>query len=150
MSEPHADDQQALLVGIARVQTSVGEFREDLAELRSYGQRSRVLIAMVGVLSAIVCALAIVTAFVADSAHDASDAAHRNRQTAISACQAANDSREQNRQLWMYVVTLVTAANPSPTSAQVKAIDGFKDKINATFAQRDCNAANPYTTPPSH
>lgn len=148
MSEPHGED--ALREGISRVEASIAEFRADVDELTTYGHRNRTLIAMVAALSAVVCALAIITAFVASDAHNASNAAHRNRQTAISACQAANDSRAQNRQLWLYVVQLVTAANAHPTPAQANAIKLFKDKIDATFAQRDCDAANPYTTPPSH
>lgn len=145
MTKPDEDPIEAA----DRLSASMKSLGNELAELRSYGHRSRTLIGLVAILSGVILAVAVVAIVAAVNASSANDAAHRNQQTAVSACQAANDSREQNRQLWMHVVDLVTTAQTHPTPAQAQAITAFKTKINTTFAQRDCAAANPYTNPPT-
>lgn len=73
----------------------------------------------------------------------ASEAATQNRQSALISCQSTNTAREQNAQLWAYILTLF-APRPGETAREreqgEKVLAALRSKVDITFAPRDCAA----------
>ena len=71
----------------------------------------------------------------------ANTTATQNRNAALISCQATNVAREQNAQLWAYILTLVSP-RPGETAAQKaqgeKVLTALRAKVTVTFAARDC------------
>lgn len=137
----------------------VRELTGAVSQLELGRRRNLFLIRVLGLSLGIDIVLSGLLGFVAFNAHDASvrashatSIASTNRQTLIASCRAGNDAREQNRQLWLFILDLAREANPHPTPAERKWRDSFQDRITATFALRDCDRLGPNgvpTLPPS-
>lgn len=89
-----------------------------------------------------------------DAANHASEAALRvsveNRSNAVTACQNANDQREANRTLWVFVLTVSAANRTEPQTEQQKLIsEKFRVWVTQLFAPRDCSdLSKKYKIPP--
>lgn len=64
--------------------------------------------------------------------------AQSNRDAVVANCETANDSRQNNKQLWDFVFALPALEPPTPEESARAA--QVKDFIAKTFAQRDCQA----------
>ena len=92
-------------------------------------------------LKFIVIGLAFLTVFVAVIAIQARQAATKaeNAQTAVIArCEATNEARIKNRDIWNYVLEL--SNRPNLTPQQLADRDKFVAKLDDTFKPTDCKA----------
>lgn len=133
MTEPAKDP-------VATAQDLTGTLKNVLAEmvhLRKYGRTNRKFVIVDVVLTVLLAGVGGL------SVHAASQA-DQNRTAQIVTCQASNQARAQNEQLWTYLINLSTSQPPRPgeTSAQKAAsktlISLLRAKVSATFAARDC------------
>jgi hypothetical protein len=71
----------------------------------------------------------------------ASDVAGQNRNAALISCQATNVAREQNEELWAYVLRLFVP-RPGETAKEKargeKVLAALRAEVDATFAPRNC------------
>lgn len=137
-----------------RLTKTTNEWREESQELRKvlneqgrYGRKNRKWIYWLGfsifidvVLSISVAALAVGVA----SNHTQSET---NRNTQIATCNATNQSRMDNKQLWTFFIQILVP-DPNKASPDVKAaLVKLHQKIDATYALRDCTKLGPSGTP---
>lgn len=80
----------------------------------------------------------------ADSAYAVAEA---NREAARLTCQANNQTRATQIQLWTVVLQLSAQANPNPTREQALRIAQFRTYIQKVFAPRDCSQPITPTAP---
>lgn len=80
----------------------------------------------------------------ADSAYAVAEA---NKEAARLTCEANNQSRATQVQLWTYVLDLSAQANPVPTREQALRIAQFRTYIQRVFAPRDCSKPITPTSP---
>lgn len=78
--------------------------------------------------------LAIVSYKTSELAH----LAQSNRQAVLANCEVSNESRQNNRVLWDYALSLPPQQPLTPEQQKVRA--DFKTFVNKTFAERDCQA----------
>jgi hypothetical protein len=83
----------------------------------------------------------------ADRADSAYAVAEANRQAARLTCEANNQSRATQIELWTYVLELSAQSNPAPTREQAKRIAQFRTYIQHVFAPRDCSKPVTPTAP---
>jgi hypothetical protein len=128
-----------------RLEASMNDLAGEVRELRTYGQHNRVMIW--SLVAAILIALVSAGFAVAASlqAKDATSQANRNAENAKITCEAGNESRRLQTQLWTYVLDQ-TATNPELTAQQKKQIAAFRGYIATVYAPRDCD--NSPTIPP--
>lgn len=72
----------------------------------------------------------------ADSAYAIAES---NKQAAALTCEANNQGRATQVQLWTYVLDLSVQSSPPPTRAQALAIAQFRTYIQKVFMPRDCS-----------
>lgn len=80
----------------------------------------------------------------ADSAYAVAEA---NKEAARLTCEANNQGRATQVQLWTYVLDLSAQANPVPTREQALRIAQFRTYIQRVFAPRDCSKPITPTSP---
>ena len=104
MSEPSPDreaiDAAAGLTGA--LESLTGE----LKRLRAYGRTNRHLIVITFVSIALDLMLTFLLVFTYGTARSAGEAAAAQHETLVSACQAGNQTRAEQIQLWQYVLHL--------------------------------------------
>lgn len=83
-------------------------------------------------------ALSVVLGYVSWKTNQIARVAQSNRAAVIANCEVANQSRDDQRQLWSYVISL-TPERPR-TDEQQERTDDFEAYVNKTFAHRDCMA----------
>lgn len=77
-------------------------------------------------------------------AQENANANRRNQKQLVNACQAGNEARRTEQQLWTYVLDL-SSRNPQPSrtpaeqQAQQQQIAQFRQYLATVFAQRNCN-----------
>ena len=64
--------------------------------------------------------------------------AQSNKQAVIANCEVANESRKNNHDLWDFAFSL-SPDQPQTPEQQQRAAE-FREFVNKTFAQRDCQA----------
>lgn len=139
-----------LAVAAERLEKRMSELSADIHTLRTYGQENRRLIKAV-IAGAVVLAVVVVvltglwrrTAHVADEANRATSTAAQAIRSQQITCQASNDARALNRNLWGYVLSEAVKSNPGGA----KQIEQFRAYIAKTFADRDCTAVVPTPAP---
>lgn len=99
-----------------------------------------VALALIG----LVAARANTAAERADSAYAVAEA---NKVAARLTCEANNQSRQTQIDLWTYVLELSAQANPAPTREEALRIAHFRTYIQRVFAPRDCSKPVTPTTP---
>lgn len=83
----------------------------------------------------------------ANRADSAYAIAESNKQAARLTCEANNQARTTQIQLWTYLLDLAAQTTPPPTREQVLAQAQFRTYVQKVFAPRDCS--KPVTpTPP--
>lgn len=143
----HQPTSFELAVAAERLEKRMGELSADIGTLRTYGQDNRRLI-KAAIAGAVILAVVVVvlaglwkrTADTADRADEATSAAAQALRAQQITCEASNEARGLNRQLWGYVLTEAAKANPDADTAQ---LERFRAVITKTFADRDCAAAVP-------
>ena len=115
--------------------------------LATRGRVNRILIWGLGACLVLGAALGVAVWRVAVSAQHATSLANRNRQIQVVSCQAANESRAQNKHLWDFIILLSRQANPHPTKVQADQLTVIEGEIAATFAPRDCQHLSPAGLP---
>jgi hypothetical protein len=140
---------QDVVVAAHRLEISVNKLRDEINNLRVYGQRSRRLIIGLAVsivldvlLSAAVGLLAIQAVSTSNRANEANSLASRNAQNQLITCQAGNESRAAQVQLWNYVLDLA-ARNPNQSPDQVERLKQFRAYLTTALGPRDCTARTP-------
>lgn len=106
--------------------------------LLSDARRRRFQLRVLAVSIALDFILTIGLTFLSFKTSDLAQLAQNNRDAVIQNCETANDSRENQRALWGYVFS-VSPTTPR-TPEQEQQINEFRDFVNKTFAQRDCQA----------
>lgn len=135
--------------------TSVVKLRDSVRDLTHYGRRNRQLIYITAVSIVLVVLLGVALAFVAvdarqasQRAEDASSLARRNTENARLTCEAGNEARRLQIQLWTYVLDL-SSSRPNLTVGQRQQIAQFRRYLATTYAPRDCDASTPTVKPPT-
>jgi hypothetical protein len=64
--------------------------------------------------------------------------AENNKDAIYQSCEASNEGRANNRQLWEYILNLPPLEPPTPE--REKRIADFRAFVDETFAPRDCDA----------
>lgn len=82
-------------------------------------------------LALIVLLLVVIPGFV--RVQQVTDDLHR---TQINACQAGNEARRNQIDLWTYVIQI--SAKPNQTQAQKDTVARFEVRLHQIFAPRDC------------
>lgn len=80
----------------------------------------------------------------ADSAYAISQA---NQEAARLTCEANNQSRASQVELWTYLLGLAAVSSPPPTREQALQLAQFRSYVQRVFAQRDCSKPVTPTTP---
>lgn len=137
---------QDVVTAARRLETSVDNLRSEITTLRTYSQRSRRLIVGLAIsivldvlLSAAVGFLAIQAVSTSNKANEANSLASRNAQNQFITCQAGNESRAAQVQLWTYVLDLA-ARNPNQTPAQAEQVKQLRAYLATSLAPRDCTS----------
>lgn len=148
MTDPDLSRQAAeLTIQVEALSQSVG------ALARKQKQDHYILRALTAGLVLYVVALAligVVALQAGDAAKDADAAqtlAQSNKVAAQLTCEAGNQSRATQVELWTYVLTVVVQANPPPTREQALQLAQFRSYIRRVFAPRDCTKPVQPTTP---
>ena len=68
---------------------------------------------------------------------DIASQAENNKQALKRSCETTNAARANNKELWDYLLSL-PPREPRTTEEQ-KQLDAFKEFVNKTFAEKDCN-----------
>lgn len=156
MTDP---DRENVLAAASSLEHSMSDLGADIKSLREYGQRSRHWIWALAVSLTLDVVLSVFLGFVAvqanhasNKATDATSAAHVNRQTQVTTCEATNQARAVSTQLWTYVIGVVTANNTQLTAAQRAQLVMLRTHIRTAYAPRDCSpdALSKSTAPPTH
>ena len=143
MSEPQNEPlNEAAQVAKGLTESLKGMTRE-LARLNEYGRTNRHLILVTFVSIALDLILTFLLVFTYGTARSASEAAAAQHATLISACQAGNQTRAEQIQLWTHLAAVSTPP-PNATAAQ-KAKDRQQIAvllryIHHVFAAKDCAA----------
>lgn len=134
----------------AQLSVQVEGLSQSVSALARKQRQDRTLLkAVVAALALNVVALVLigVVAVRANSAAERADSAYAiaeaNKEAARLSCEAANQGRVNQIQLWTYVLDLSAQANPAPTREQALRIAQFRSYIQKVFAPRDC--AQPVT-----
>lgn len=106
----------------------------ELKHANRYGKQSRRMIWVLVCSLILDVALTIVLAVFAVQAHDANIQAKTATATSLTLCKAANTSRAQQHDLWLY---LLTKGRPAAGRAFVRR---FEEHLDVVFAPRDCTA----------
>lgn len=148
------DEQDEALVAASRLEESMDELSSQVQALHSYGHRNRSMIRWLAVsllldlvLSAVLGVVALQANSASDRATEATSTAAQNQQNAKIGCEAANQGRTAQIQLWGYVLD-ASMQNPKLTAAQRAQLEGLRTYVGQVFAQRDCtNPTAPTVTP---
>jgi len=148
MTEPDLSRQAAEL------STQVEGLSQSVSALARKQRQDRTLIrALVTGLCLHLVALILigVVAVRANTAAERADSAYAigeaNREAARLTCEANNQTRATQIQLWTVVLQLSAEANPNPTREQALRIAQFRTYIQKVFAPRDCT--KPITPSPA-
>lgn len=136
------------LVDLAeRLDASMERLADEVAAGRTYGRHNRQFIwaLVLSVLLSIGIGAVAVTASL--QAKEATSQSRRNAENAKITCEAGNEGRRLQTQLWTYVLN-VSSQNPKLTEQQKAQIAQFRQYIATVYAPRDCNATpTPVATP---
>lgn len=105
--------------------------------LRGYGRHNRRMIWGLVVSLVIDIALTFVVAWAVTQSQEANNQAEQNRQNQINVCQSTNGARQQNKELWMYLLSISPTAQLTPEQQRQRTL--IKAKIDSVFAPRDCS-----------
>jgi hypothetical protein len=143
LTEPNGRDDRETLDTAQGLTVALDNMAAEVKRLRTYGRRNRRFIIFDIAATVALTVAMFIAVGASQSAHDASVAAAQNRNSALISCQATNVAREQNAQLWAYILTLFTP-RPGETAAQKtqgeKVLAELRDKVDTTFAPRNCTA----------
>jgi hypothetical protein len=143
------DDSEALAT--ARGQTeAMQRLAAEVKGLRRSGRRTWKFVLVDIALTVLLAAIGFLAVHAGqsassagESARDAQAATSALRAAAVVSCQQTNTAREQNEQLWAYILTLF-GPRPDETAAQKaqgeKVLATLRAKVGTTFAPRDCAA----------
>lgn len=124
---------------------------EQIAHLTDYGRRNRKLIRLNQVLTGAVLMLCLIAWLQQSRVNENRRIAGQAKAVAEASvvanaltCDAANDSRAGQRQLWAYILSFTAPGNPEQQQrlAQLQAL------VATTFAPRDCAREAPTTGEP--
>lgn len=137
------------IVQAASLEKSMNRLGEKITGLTKYGKRSRHLIVALAcslafdiLLSAMLGLVALSAKHASERATVATSAARTAHNGLVLTCQAGNEARKTEIQLWDYVITLSADQPPPPgqTVAQhQQVIDQFLNHLHTVFAPRDCS-----------
>ena len=139
MTEPKPDP-----IATAQGLTRALQERTEETRLRRYGRLNRMFILVDIALTVLLAGVGALSAHAVSQSSAASTLAQQNHTAQIVTCQAGNQAREQNEQLWTFLINLSVAqpARPGETAAEKAAgerlIRLLRGKVSATFAPRDC------------
>lgn len=150
MAGPEQPTSFELAAAAERLELAMAALRDDLQAVRRYGLRNRAMIWAIGILGAVVAVVVVVATVAAvragHAAHKANEATSATAQLALqqrTSCEAGNDSRRLNRNLWNYVLSEAVKSNPAGATQ----IEQFRAYIAKTFADRDCSVVAPIPGP---
>jgi hypothetical protein len=103
---------------------------EQIAVLARAGKRLKLIVMMLAVLTAGLGLVTVQTYRLADRAEKTDIALVRD-------CESRNESRASNREIWNYIIQVTN--RPDQNSAQKKIRNDFIDKLDRTFAPKDCS-----------
>lgn len=149
-----ADDRDPIAAAES-LEQAMGSLASDVRALSDYGHRNRALIWGLAISLALDVVLSIGFGFVALQANSAShrateatSAAAQNRLNALVTCQSSNEARRVSRQMWTYVLDVMTENNPSPSAEQLRQVRTFRAYLATVYADRDCsNVTSPTPLP---
>ena len=133
---PRKDPADALATAQA-LTASMGQLASEVNELNRLGHRNRRMIWGLAASLALDIILTGGIAWTATQAQSANGAAKQNRVTHINVCMSGNVARQQNLQLWEYVLS-VPPSTP-PTEKQKQQREQFRVRVHQIFAPRDCD-----------
>ena len=117
---------------------------DEIKQLRRYGRFNRRFIIVDIALTVLLAFVGGLSAHAVSQSSAASVLAQQNHTAQIVTCQAGNQARAQNEQLWAYVITLLTSSPPRPgtTAAQkaeaARVVALLRAKVETTFESRNC------------
>lgn len=149
MTDPDLSTQAAKLsVQVEGLSQSVTA----LAHKQRWDRRLLVWVMSALAVSLVALVLVAVVAVRANTAAQNADAARTlaesNKQAAALTCEANNQSRAAQVELWTYVLSIVAEANPAPTREEALRLAQFRTYVQKTFAPRDCTKPVTPTPPP--
>lgn len=122
----------------------VTALKDEAQYLRNYGRHNRVFVLIDVLLTVLVTAVGYLSVHAASQSSAASTLAQQNHAAQVITCQASNQARAQNEQLWAFVITLLTSTPPraGETAAQKAAgqriVTQLRGKVETTFMPRNC------------
>lgn len=134
MTDP---DRMSTVEAARTLVESMNSLGGEIGALRHYGRRNRQMIVLLAISLLLDALLSVAVFFVAVQASQASSEAARNRQNAITTCEASNQARVASVQLWNYVLD-TTVQSPSPDPDRPAKIEKFRQFMKTTYAPRDC------------
>lgn len=152
----NADDRDPIATA-DRLERSVRGLTEEMAALRHRGRRNQHMIwglvaslALDVILSVGFGFVAIQASSASHRASEATSASAQNRLNALVSCQSSNEARRVSRQMWTYVLDIVSQNNPTPTPEEARQVRTFRAYLATIYADRDCSnvtAPTPVPTP---
>lgn len=143
MSTPQQPPVTAILEALKATKDEVAATKDEITALRRYGRRNRSFVIVDVVLTVLLAAVGLVSAHAASQSSAAQATATQNRTAQIVTCQASNQARAQNEQLWTYTLTLFKpkpGQTPQQQERAAVALAALHAKVEQTFAPRDCTA----------
>jgi hypothetical protein len=123
-----------------KLANAVDRLNEDMSEqvvaLSNVIKRDRRRLIVLAVSVVLDIVLSIAVAFFAFTATSAKSTAEQNRHDARVTCQATNEARVQQIQLWDFVLNL--SASGMQTPAEKARAQQFRAYVARVFAPRDC------------
>lgn len=136
-----SENTERLLEAAKSLETQMAALVEEFNQVRTFGMRTRDIVrglVALGVVTAVAVAGVIVA--LARSEHAESNASVA-RQAAVASCEATNEVRALQRQLWGYVLDERLRDDPDRNPERLQRIEEFRDYVMQTFAPRDCSTA---------
>lgn len=131
--EPQGDQPD-----IAGLRSDINAFRESVDGLRVQATRSSRMVRILSVSVVIELALLALAFFGYNEVSDATDRADRALR---AGCEAGNDTRAGERDLWAFLLAL---PSPTPrTAQQEQQVEDLRQFVQVTFAERDCSHLAP-------
>lgn len=148
---PVPDDLAAVAARLTQTATQwraeAQELRRELAQQTQYGHTNRRAIWALVISIAVDVALSVAVAILAVQTSNNNSATKRNHDSQVATCVASNQSRQDNKALWNFFISLAVPDVSKAPPATQEAVAKLRAKLDMTYSQRDCARLGPDGTP---
>lgn len=151
--DPNPNDRERTLALASTLVNGMTELKEEITKLNTKVDKKEisskkrdgwltVSVALDVILSIVVGILAHQATTTSRKAEAATSVAAESIRTQKLTCDAGNESRRLQRQLWNYVLEFSAENNPAQTEQEKAKNETFRTYVNTTYADRDCSNLN--------